>query len=148
MVTVDPYLDAVLQDGSEPRLRSERRRQTRPHVLLVEDNVAVGESLSERLRREGYRVTWVQDGFHALASIEAHTPAAVVMDLMLPRMNGTASTRQIRWDYPDMPVIGISSLANVAMVQEFLAAGGTSFIDKRHMSPQLFDLLRSLLNEE
>lgn len=119
-----------------------------PRILLVEDSPPVAASVSDSLRRKGYRVTWVQDGFQAIHVFVNEHPDAIVMDLMLPYMNGTASTRQIRWEDPDVPIVGISGLANSEMVREFLAAGGSAFVDKRQLAPDLLNTLDDLMDHD
>ena len=126
-------------------LASGRPSPARPRILLVEDNLPVGESIGDGLRRHGYDVNWVHDGFQAVAAFEADPPDAIVMDLMLPYMTGTASTRQIRREQPGLPIIGISGLANSEMIREFMAAGGSAFVDKRRLVPDLFDVLNSVI---
>ena len=70
--------------GSRPRL-----------VLVVEDDPQAGELFRSTLRNHGYAVIAVEDGVDALRYVESHTPAAVVLDLGLPRLHGRDVHREM-----------------------------------------------------
>ena len=62
--------------------------QPTPHVLVVDDDRAVRESLRRSLEFNGYTVSLASDGAEALASIAGHIPDALVIDVMMPRLDG------------------------------------------------------------
>ena len=68
----------------------------RQHVLVVEDDRAVRESLRRSLEFNGYQVSTASDGAEALAGISGINPDAVVMDVMMPRLDGLETTRALR----------------------------------------------------
>jgi len=132
-----PQADGALPSGT-----------SRPRLLLVEDNEPFAQALCKVLSAGGYEVTWVQDGFQAVRFMSDQQPAAaIIMDMMLPRMSGTAATRQIRWQHPRVPIIGISGLQYASMVADFMGAGGTVFLEKHELMPRLLDLLASVVTE-
>ena len=65
----------------------------RPRVLVVDDDKAVRESLRRSLEFNGYDVALAADGAEALAGIGATHPDVVVMDVMMPRLDGLEATR-------------------------------------------------------
>ena len=65
-------------------------------LLLVEDDVALGEGIHQALRREGYTVDWLQDGNSALHSLLSEIFDLAVLDLGLPRMDGLEVLRRLR----------------------------------------------------
>ena len=69
---------------------------SRPHVLIVDDNADVTETLAEVMRLEGFPVSVASDGVAALAAFDQIHPAVVLLDMGLPDMNGTAVARQMR----------------------------------------------------
>ena len=69
---------------------------TTTHVLVVEDDPTVREVVVRYLEREGIAVDAVSDGEAALEHAEAHWPDLVVLDLMLPRIDGFEVCRQLR----------------------------------------------------
>ena len=81
------------------------------HVLIVEDEENIVESLSFLLEREGYRVTSVLDGAQALPQIEAGRPDVLILDVMLPGLDGFEILRAIRSDaaFSDLPVIMLTA---------------------------------------
>lgn len=79
----------------------------RPSVLVVEDDQAVRESLRRSLEFNGYAVSLAADGNEALAAVRSHQPDAVVMDVMMPRMDGLEATRLLRESGNRVPVLVI-----------------------------------------
>ena len=65
-------------------------------ILVVDDDPSIREILSIQLTRLGYEVTTADDGLEAVASFIAATPDTILMDLMMPRLDGLASCQQIR----------------------------------------------------
>ena len=85
-----------------------------PGVLIVEDEKILLSNLESRLRDDGYQVFTASDGEEALASVRANMPDLVVLDIMLPRLDGLSVCRMLRKD---------SSLAHVPIIM--LTARGT-----------------------
>lgn len=77
-------------------------------VLLVEDDATVAEVLVAYLEREGYRVLWEDDGARGLAAALAEEPDLVILDLMLPSLDGLEVCRRIRAHAP-IPVIMLTA---------------------------------------
>ena len=77
-------------------------------VLLVEDDATVAEVLVAYLERDGYRVRWEDDGARGLAAALADEPDLVVLDLMLPSLDGLEVCRRLRATAP-VPVIMLTA---------------------------------------
>jgi DNA-binding response OmpR family regulator len=79
-------------------------------ILIVEDDPPVREFYRSLLRQAGYTVIAVEDGFAALRYIEERRPAAVVLDLVLPRLSGrdVYHELQMRPDTKDIPIVVVS----------------------------------------
>ncbi|MFF1303766.1 response regulator transcription factor [Streptomyces sp. NPDC058307] len=86
----------------------EQQAQTRPRVLVVDDDPTVAEVVSGYLDRAGYLVDRAVDGPDALARAAAHRPDLVVLDLMLPGMDGLEVCRRMRGRGP-VPVIMLTA---------------------------------------
>src|SRR3954451_24478088 len=67
-------------------------------ILVVDDDAKIVRLVRTYLEREGYRVVTAGEGPGALAAIETHEPALVVLDLMLPELDGRAVIRAVRRD--------------------------------------------------
>lgn len=66
------------------------------HVMVVDDNEALAESMAQLLRIRGYDVRVARDGVEALSVLESFTPDCVLLDLTMPRMGGTELAHAIR----------------------------------------------------
>ncbi len=93
-------------------------------MLVVDDERDIREAVSEVLKEEGYEVLDANDGAEALRQLRAHHPAVVLLDLMMPGMNGWefCAARKSEPDLSTIPVIVISALGRVSGIdaQAFL----------------------------
>jgi len=81
----------------------------RPAILLVDDDLNLLSALSRRLLREGYDVRTASSGVAALKALDAAWPSLVVVDLMMPSMDGFELSRQIK-RIADLPIIVLSAV--------------------------------------
>lgn len=109
--------------SSPPRLRS---------VLVVDDDPSVRGLLELVLRVEGFEVRTAAEGGQALAMIAEQRPDVLLVDVMMPGMDGRALTRQLRTDpaTADLPVVICSALADDPAAWEAWASGASSFVSK------------------
>ncbi len=93
-------------------------------MLVVDDERDIREAVAEVLKDEGYEVFDANDGAEALEQLRAHHPAVVLLDLMMPGMNGWefCAARRCEPDLSSIPVIVISALGHVSGIdaQAFL----------------------------
>jgi CheY-like chemotaxis protein len=93
-------------------------------VLVVDDERDIREAVAEALKDEGYQVLDARDGAEALRQLRAHHPAVVLLDLMMPGMNGWefCAARKREPELCGIPVIVISALGRVSGIdaQAFL----------------------------
>ena len=89
-------------------------------LLLVDDDKEIIDSLEPRLRREGYDVSVAFDGEEALTKVKEHNPDVILLDLMLPKVNGFEVLKDIRLKFKDKwrPIIIISAKHELAAVKE------------------------------
>ena len=99
-------------------------------VLVVEDDNDIREALVEILRAEGYRVCGAADGREGLERLRSERPMLVLLDLMMPVMNGWQFRReqQLDPDVADIPVVVIS--ADVAAPLEGMRLGARAVMQK------------------
>ncbi|HEX9049952.1 MAG TPA: response regulator [Anaeromyxobacter sp.] len=85
-------------------------------VLVVDDERDIREAVAEVLKDEGFDVIDARDGAEALAQLRAHHPAVILLDLMMPGMNGWefCAARDRDPDISGIPVIVISALGRVS----------------------------------
>ena len=105
-------------------------------VLVVEDDVNSRELLARILIEDGWRVETAVDGQDAMARIGAMTPAAILLDLMMPRMDGFAVLRELRANprTRDVPVIVVTAKELTSDEQSMLFANAQQVLSKADVS--------------
>ena len=117
-----------------------------PHrVLVVDDDRAVRESLRRSLAFNGYDVHLAGDGAEALAGIGAVAPDVVVMDVMMPKLDGLEATRALRSAGNDVPILVLTARDAVGDRVEGLDAGADDYLTKPFALEELLARLRALL---
>ncbi|NYG54024.1 response regulator transcription factor [Nocardioides perillae] len=121
--------------------------ETRPRVLVVDDDKAVRESLRRSLEFNGYTVSLASDGAEALAGIGSGpgTPDLVVMDVMMPRLDGLEATRALRQAGHDVPILVLTARDAVGDRVEGLDAGADDYLTKPFALQELLARIRALL---
>lgn len=114
-------------------------------MLVVDDDRAVRESLKRSLVFNGYDVHLAGDGAEALAGIGALAPDVVVMDVMMPKLDGLETTRALRAAGNDVPVIVLTARDAVGDRVEGLDAGADDYLTKPFALEELLARLRALL---
>jgi two-component system, OmpR family, response regulator MprA len=114
-------------------------------VLVVDDDRAVRESLRRSLEFNGYRVSLASDGAEALASIGGSPPDALVIDVMMPRLDGIEATRALRTAGNDLPILVLTARDSVGDRVEGLDAGADDYLTKPFALEELLARLRALL---
>ncbi len=98
-------------------------------ILIIEDDRDVRSALALVLADEGFRVLAAPDGFDALSSLEGHQPDVIVLDWMMPVVDGEQFVRALRSEYHlTTPVLVIT--AGRVSRQEALAAGADDYLEK------------------
>ncbi len=96
------------------------------HILMIDDDLHIGNMLEELLTREGYRVSRAYSGTEALMAVSAQRPDLVLLDLMLPGLSGEEVLPQIK----DVPVIVLSAKAAVDGKVALLLGGAADYMTK------------------
>ncbi|MGN6250712.1 MAG: response regulator transcription factor [Marmoricola sp.] len=119
--------------------------EIRPRVLVVEDDRAVRESLRRSLQFNGYHVELAHDGAEALAGIAQLRPDVIVMDVMMPRLDGIETTRALRSVGNHVPILVLTARDAVGDRVEGLDAGADDYLTKPFALDELLARLRALL---
>lgn len=96
------------------------------NILIVDDDVSIGNMLEELLTKEGYLPSRAYSGTEALLFLSNHTPDLVLLDLMLPGMNGEEVLHQIK----GIPVIIVSATIGIDSKVDMLLGGAADYITK------------------
>ena len=116
-----------------------------PRVLVVEDDRSVRESLERALRLEGYQVLTVADGMSGLEAVGREQPDAVVLDVMLPFLDGLSVCRQLRQKGVRTPILMLTARADVGDRVAGLDAGADDYLPKPFALDELLARLRALI---
>lgn len=117
---------------------------TPPRILIVEDEAMVAEVVERYLKRDGYDVDVVHDGLAAAASYAAERPALVVLDVMLPGLDGLELCRRIRAD-GDTPIILLTSRDREADRINGLNLGADDYVTKPFSPGELAARVQAVL---
>jgi two-component system, cell cycle response regulator len=99
-------------------------------ILIVDDEADSRDTLAELLAEKGYDVQGAASGSAALDMIESGTYDLVITDLIMPRVDGIALTKNIRSQNLDMPIIVVTGFATIEYAVESMKAGAFDFITK------------------
>jgi two-component system response regulator MprA len=112
-------------------------------VLVADDDRAVRESLERALQLAGYEVELAPDGDAALAAIERRTPDAVVLDVMMPGIDGIEVCEKI--DHTKVKVIMLSARDDAETKERATAAGADAYLTKPFSAIELLDAVEKLV---
>jgi two-component system response regulator MprA len=119
--------------------------EDRPRVLVAEDDRSVRESLTRALRLEGYDVEAVSDGAQALEAFDHVAPAVVVLDVMMPNVDGLTVCRRLRTRGVSVPILMLTARHEVSDRVSGLDAGADDYVVKPFALDELSARLRALL---
>lgn len=114
-------------------------------VLLAEDDRAIRNALERALTLEGYRVIAVADGATALARARYHRPDVLVLDVMMPGVDGLQVCRALRAEGDATPILMLTALVETADRIAGLDAGADDYVVKPFDVEEVFARLRALL---
>lgn len=114
-------------------------------ILLVDDHTVVRSGLTKfiMVNKDLKLVGEASDGAEAIQMVALHKPDVVLMDLMMPGVDGITATREIHQKYPLVKVIVLTSFAEQNMVQGALQAGAIGYLQKNITAKELGNAVRS-----
>ena len=114
-------------------------------ILLVDDHAVVRSGLSKFLmvNKDLELVGEASDGSEAIQLASLHQPDVVLMDLMMPGVDGITATREIHRKYPQVKIIALTSFSDQNMVQGALQAGAAGYLQKNVTAAELANAIRS-----
>ena len=113
-------------------------------VLVVEDEPSLREGISDLLRGDGHTVTAVGDGVAGVQTGLAETFDLVVLDLMLPRLDGTEVCRRLRAARPGLPILMLTAMGSEDDKVRGLSQGADDYVTKPFSARELLARLRAL----
>lgn len=99
-----------------------------PHILIVDDNIALGQVMEFFLKREGYRVSCVYSGADALQFLKHSRPDLILLDLIMPQLDGWDVLYWVRNSRLNIPIIAVSG--EISFHEAALDQGSDDFISR------------------
>lgn len=114
-------------------------------VLVVEDDLGIGELVSDELKREGYAVDWAQDGLEALSLSESFPYDLLVLDVMLPGVDGFTIAKTLRIKKQTVPILMLTARDGIDDRVKGLELGADDYLVKPFHLKELRARVRALL---
>lgn len=114
-------------------------------ILIVEDEPNVVSVLKRGLNNEGFELSVAPDGFVALEMIGAHSFSLIILDIMLPGINGLDLCKQIKKNHPQIPIIMLTALGSTENIVTGLDNGADDYMVKPFKIAELSARIRTLL---
>lgn len=120
---------------------------SREHILVIEDEQDIRELIRYNLAREGYRTTCVSSGEEGLRKVKADRPDLIVLDLMLPGLDGLSVCRELKTDPAtrNLPVVMLTAKTDEADMVAGLELGADDYIPKPFSARVLLARIRAVL---
>jgi len=121
------------------------------HVLIVEDDVFLAEIYQKKFEMEGFKVSMVNNGEKGLVDIKKKKPDIVLLDILLPKLDGFAVLEAAKADSAtkNIPIILLTNLGQKDDVQRGLEEGAVDYLIKTHFKPsEVVDKVRKVLQKK
>jgi two-component system copper resistance phosphate regulon response regulator CusR len=115
------------------------------NILVVEDETRILSFLVRAFEAEGYAVESAADGAEALERSRRRPPALVVLDLLLPRVDGLSVLRELKRERPDLPVVILSARSDLATKLRGFELGASDYVPKPFALDELLARVRAHL---
>lgn len=117
------------------------------HILIVDDDLDTREILRLRFEKSGLRVSTARDGMEALEVVQKDRPDCIIMDIMLPHMNGYKATRLLKFDprWEKIPILMLSARTTRKDRDMGFEAGAQEYVVKPFDVDGVYNLTMSLV---
>jgi DNA-binding response OmpR family regulator len=118
-----------------------------PKVLIVEDEGALANLLVQALDNEGCEVALARDGIDCMNKVTGFRPDVIIMDIMMPKLDGIDTTRLIRRNkaYDNTVIVGLSARTDMETKMEMMTAGADLFFEKPFVMSRLIEEVREVV---
>lgn len=117
----------------------------RPTLLLADDDPTIADSLAPFLERAGFHMLVVSDGAAALEKVQSHKPDLIILDVLMPRMDGREALRRLRRSDLSIPVILLTQVGEAAERALALEEGADDYLNKPFDPHELLARIRAVL---
>lgn len=146
-VSLSPLLPAKTEPVSQVTSPLDIHPTTAPTILIVDDDAMLRLLLTQCLRLANYRVVTANSGMEALALFNQHQIQLVIVDLMMPGMNGFLLCQELRKHSAKVPILIISAFSSKVAQAQALCSGANAYLKKPVRLTQLHQMVHALLTE-
>lgn len=109
----------------------------RKTILLVEDDAFVSDIYQTKISSEGFNVILAENGLEAIKKLEKNIPDLILLDIIMPYMDGMETLRKIKSEekWKKIPIILLTNLSEKERIEEALGIGAEDFLIKSHFTP-------------
>lgn len=109
---------------------------THNKILIVEDEKSIAQAYSDHLTREGYNINLAYDGIEGLAMAKTIMPDLILLDIVMPKMDGISMLRRLKEDpqLDEIPVIILTNLESKESAMEAYKMGSSNYLVKTNYS--------------
>ncbi|KKR34412.1 MAG: Phosphate regulon transcriptional regulatory protein PhoB (SphR) [Candidatus Magasanikbacteria bacterium GW2011_GWA2_40_10] len=121
------------------------------HVLIVEDDVFLSEIYQKKFEMEGFKVSMANNGEKGLADIKKKKPDIVLLEILLPKLDGFAVLEAAKADVSikNIPIILLTNLGQKDDVRRGIEEGAAGYLIKTHFKPsEVVDKVREVLHKK
>lgn len=113
-------------------------------VLMVDDNPADIDQMKTILESSGYATQTQPDGMHILDFVREHHPDIIMLDLVMPKLNGIEILRELKKEFPTIPVIMCSGAGLEQVVALAMRVGAAGYVVKPYQKEELLESIRTV----
>ena len=117
-----------------------------PAILIVDDNKSIIDSLEGILSDDGFEVSHAYNGYEALKKIHTDSPDIVLLDIWMPGMDGIETLKEIKKEYPHLPVIMITGHGSIEAAVDATKSGAFDFLEKPLSIDRVIVTINNALN--
>ena len=120
-------------------------------ILIVDDDLTLLEMYQERFKEEGYVVIGASDGEEALKKVQSEKPALLVLDIMMPKLNGIDVMKRLRAskETKDLPVIILTALVQeIDKLKDLMGPDDEYLVKSEDMPKDVVDKVNSILKKK
>ena len=118
-----------------------------PRILVVDDEPSIVKMVGKRLEVEGFQVSVAVDGQEGLAKAQSEQPDLIILDLMLPKLNGYEVCTMLKQDvrYQKIPILLFTAKTQDKDEQLGMECGANAYVRKPFRVPELLETIRKLI---
>jgi two-component system response regulator VicR len=117
---------------------------TKPRILIVDDNRPLVIGAERVLRKEGFEVLTAFDGFEGLQKAEKWNPDLILLDILMPRLDGFQVLESVR-KYSNVPVLIFTGAYDESNASDVMALGANGYLTKPFLIHDLVDCIREMV---